>query len=144
MKEQKKDERQGSTGDALPRCPRRGLGPPGQLAEQTLRSGEWYGVRTDEITGRVWALDLPSNGLQGRLTPCLGELDELVRLDLSVNSLEGPIPPELANCRKLKILMLRDNDLEGRIPGEFGRLRRLEELALDNNRMDGSDPGRAW
>ena len=102
--------------------------------------GEWYGVRTDEITGRVWALDLPANRLYWKLTPCLGELDELVQLDLSVNSLEGPIPPELANCRKLKILLFRDNDLEGRIPGEFGSLRRLEELALDNNRMDGAIP----
>lgn len=99
--------------------------------------GEWYGVRTDGITGRVWALDLPANGLHRKLTPRLGELDELVRLDLSANSLDGEIPPELAGCRRLKILLLRDNELEGRIPGELGGLPALEELALDNNRMEG-------
>lgn len=107
------------------------------LSDQPL--GEWYGIRADEVTGRVWAIDLPLNGLMGTITPRLGELEGLIRLDLSTNSLEGRIPESLASCRKLQLALLQDNDLEGHIPeGIAGP--RLMELALSNNRMEGPLP----
>ena len=104
--------------------------------------GQWYGVRTDEMSRRVWALDLSSNGLQGTLTPQLGKLRDLMRLNLANNCLEGPIPGELAECRRLRLLLLQDNELTGGIPGEIVHLRELQEIALDNNHLEGPLPAR--
>ena len=56
--------------------------------------GEWYGITTDR-DGRVWEIQLDSNGLDGEIPAEIGVLDSLVDLNLDINVLRGPIPPEL-------------------------------------------------
>ena len=53
--------------------------------------GEWYGVSVD-TRGRVTALDLGGNGLEGRLPGVLGQLSQLRELRVGGNGLTGPLP----------------------------------------------------
>ena len=55
---------------------------------------EWHGIDADSL-GRVRVLDLSQNGLTGRISPGLAELDRLVVLRLGGNALTGPIPTAL-------------------------------------------------
>ena len=60
--------------------------------------GEWFGVGTDEDTGRVISLLLENNGLSGEMPEeellCLAELVELALWDN--DELSGRVPDELA------------------------------------------------
>ena len=56
--------------------------------------GSWFGVTTDE-GGRVTALELANNRLEGRLPPELGLIETLEVLNLGGNQLVGQIPLEL-------------------------------------------------
>ena len=100
---------------------------------------EWYGVSTGE-NGRVRAIDIVQNNLQGNIPGCLGGLEQLERLDLRNNDLEGPIPPEICRLPSLRMLFLQDNQLHGPIPRETSGHPRLEEMALDNNQLEGGIP----
>ena len=100
---------------------------------------EWYGIHTGE-SGRVRAIDIVQNNLQGSIPECLGGLEQLERLDLRNNDLEGPIPPEICRIPSLRMLFLQDNRLRGPIPRETGGHPRLKELALDNNQLEGEIP----
>ena len=100
---------------------------------------EWYGVSTD-ADGRVTALSLWSNGLNGPIPAELGRLTHLQTLDLMDNYLSGPIPPELGSLGNLHLLNLAWNWLGGPIPAEFGGLRNLGELQLSSNQLSGPLP----
>ena len=129
---------------------------------------EWHGVETNR-SGRVVALNLGDNnldgpippelgklselkkldiagplirgrGLQGRIPAELGELSKLESLDLVFNNLDGPIPPELGKLSKLGTLDLSFNNLAGRIPPELGELSELANLELSANDLDGRIP----
>ena len=63
---------------------------------------EWYGVTTDTI-GRVVALDLTGNGLEGRLPVSLGSLVHLTTLRLSDNALSGRLPNSLARLSLVEL-----------------------------------------
>ncbi len=52
---------------------------------------EWHGVRTDSL-GRVTALHLSDNGLEGGLASDLAELDQLTTLRIDGNPLAGRLP----------------------------------------------------
>ena len=101
--------------------------------------GEWRGIEVDE-RGRVVALWLWDNGLEGRLPPELGELAHLEYLRLSDNALSGAIPPELASLSSLSHLLLDGNGFSGRLPPELGGLPALEELRVENNDLSGPLP----
>lgn len=109
----------------------------GWLESHDLRT--WHGVTTDN-SGRVTGLDLPDNGLTGRIPSELGDLEHLQVLTLDRNDLSGPIPPELGRLANLQHLDLGSNHLTGPIPGELGNLRALEILNLDRNALSGSIP----
>ena len=100
--------------------------------------GEWYGVETDG--GRVVALMLSENGLNGEIPAELGQLADLFWLDLFTNRLSGNIPRELGRLSYLIGLVLNDNQLTGAIPAELGQLPDLEHLRLDSNNLTGSIP----
>ena len=63
---------------------------------------EWYGVTTNTI-GRVVALDLTGNGLEGRLPISLGSLVHLTTLRLSSNALSGRVPNSLARLSLVEL-----------------------------------------
>ena len=57
---------------------------------------EWHGVDADSL-GRVVRLDLTRNGLEGELTPAIGNLTAMIGLRLGGNALSGRLPLSLAN-----------------------------------------------
>ena len=101
--------------------------------------GEWDGVTTD-ANGRVTALRLGENGLDGEIRRSIGDLANLQSLGLADNQLEGPIPSELSKLSDLVNLVLAGNQLEGPIPSELGSLSKLRSLQLHNNRLSGEIP----
>ena len=100
---------------------------------------EWTGVETNDV-GRVVALRLPRNDLEGRIPPQLGYLDQLRELDLSGNRLEGSIPSQLGSLSSLTALNLSQNELEGPIPARLGDLSNLSQLFLYANELEGPIP----
>ena len=102
--------------------------------------GEWHGVETD-ADGRVVALDLWLNELEGELPPELGGLDKLKRLNLWLNGLSGELPSELGALSELEELLLIGNRLTGAIPAELGNLSNLRKLYLSvGNQFTGCIP----
>ena len=127
----------------------------------------WYGINVNN-QGRIVALDLGQDNLQGTIPPELGDLSSLRVLELAFNYLTGTIPPELRHLSDLDRLSLLGNDLTGiippelgdlsnlhflrlhlnhltgTIPPELGHLSNLEELNLGNNELEGSIPPPNW
>ncbi|KAK3439102.1 hypothetical protein EUGRSUZ_C03740, partial [Eucalyptus grandis] len=125
---------------------------------------EWIGVVCSNRRQRVTALDLSHMGLQGRLSPYLGNLSLLASLDLRNNSFygmilieishlhrlkelilesnqfEGNIPPILTQCQNLEVMSLAMNKLMGGIPREFGAFPKLQQLNLSSNDLRGQIP----
>lgn len=56
---------------------------------------EWHGIGIDSL-GRVKVLDLSHNGLTGRLSPNLADLQQMTVLQVGGNALEGRIPLSLS------------------------------------------------
>ena len=103
--------------------------------------GLWDGVTLNDMSSvRVGALVLPGLGLNGRIPPQLGDLDQLVVLVQAANRLTGAIPPELGRLANLQVLSLGANDLTGIVPPELGKLAKLNDLWLAENRLTGSVP----
>ena len=100
---------------------------------------QWHGVDVD-AEGRVTALQLVDNNLDGVIPPELGRLARLENLQLFGNPLTGPIPPELGNLSRLRRLYLFFTLLSGTIPPELGNLQDLEELWLERIPLTGSIP----
>ena len=100
---------------------------------------QWHGVDVD-AEGRVTALQLVDNNLNGVIPPELGRLAHLEDLRLFENPLTGPIPPELGNLSRLRRLYLFFTLLRGTIPPELGNLQALEELWLERIPLTGPIP----
>lgn len=75
--------------------------------------GTWFGVRSDEVTGRVVKLDLNYNGLFGTL-PDLSALSEVRELDFRGNNLTGTIPSSIGGMTALTELLLSANTFTGK------------------------------
>ncbi|XAR66795.1 Non-specific serine/threonine protein kinase [Bertholletia excelsa] len=80
-------------------------------------------------------------GLQGTMSPFLGNLSFLGSLDLGNNSFHGPLIHEIGHLRRLKELILADNMIEGVIPPALCHCLELEMLDLSDNRFSGGIPG---
>ena len=100
---------------------------------------QWAGVKTDD-NGRVTAIALSRNNMQGRLSAALGQLDRLERLVLYENDITGSIPPAWGRLANLVVLDLDNNDLEGAIPPEIGGMAALDTLVMFGNRLSGPIP----
>ncbi len=115
------------------------LDPPADVVAFTAEALEaWFGVSVD--SGRVVALTLPHNNVEGTLPEALGDLTALEQLHLYGNRLQGRIPAALGRLDSLRGLLLHDNALAGTIPSSLGRLAALEQLHLHNNQLTGSIP----
>ncbi|GKD48872.1 leucine-rich repeat protein [Tanacetum coccineum] len=101
---------------------------------------EWSGVSCGKRHKRVTALRLYSKGLEGSLSPHVGNLSFLRRLLLGNNSFEGNIPHELGRLSRLRRLYLHRNKFSGVIPTNLSGCSNLEELWLAGNKLVGSIP----
>lgn len=59
-----------------------------------ISSCKWVGVTCDDHHGRVKTLNLSNMGLQGTISPQLGNLSFLAVLDLQGNNFHGELPQE--------------------------------------------------
>ncbi|KAL3696665.1 hypothetical protein R1sor_010741 [Riccia sorocarpa] len=104
--------------------------------------GGWEGVECTTIAGThvITSLKLSNLGLEGTISPQLGNLTTLTSLWLDSNFLRGPIPAELGNLKNLTSLCLANNSLNGSIPPSLASLSKLKELYLSNNDLSGTVP----
>ncbi|GKF41768.1 kinase-like domain-containing protein [Tanacetum coccineum] len=86
---------------------------------------------------RVNAIVLYSYGLEGSLSPHVGNLSFLCRVYLWHNSFQGTIPPELGRLSRLRHLILYDNKLSGVILKEISFLSKLKILQISDNKLEG-------
>ena len=124
---------------------------------------EWYGISINH-EGRVVAIALGNNGLEGSIPPEIGQLTGMLELFMGLNGLSGSLPSELGNLTNLEVLLLFNNQfsgpipleltslpnlafldasynqLSGPIPQELSMLNALEILALDGNQLSGAIP----
>ncbi|XP_008779677.2 receptor kinase-like protein Xa21 [Phoenix dactylifera] len=108
---------------------------------KSLHFCQWQGVTCGgHHPERVIALDLPSLGLSGTLSPSIANLTFLRRLSLQENKLEGSIPQELGHLHRLRLLNLSVNSLEGQIPSSLGYCRHLSWIDLLGNNLNGQVP----
>ena len=98
----------------------------------------WEGVTVSG--GRVVALEISGQELNGSLPPHLGSLDALTALDLSDNELTGALPAHLGNLASLSTLDLSGNGLTGAIPVQLGLATSLTTLDLSGNQLSGTIP----
>ncbi|GJQ97806.1 kinase-like domain-containing protein [Tanacetum coccineum] len=70
---------------------------------------DWSGISCGKRHKRVIALQLNSQGLEGSLSPHVGNLSFLRELYLRNNSFQGTIPPELGRLSRLRHLYLNRN-----------------------------------
>ena len=108
------------------------------LTNEPLAS--WHGVTMDK-EGRIIAIDLPDNGLVGKVPAELGKLPDLMRLNVRDNRLSGEIPAELGELAALEELHLSNNRFEGSVPRQLGSLSGLRSLYIDRNQLAGPLPG---
>ncbi|PRQ34623.1 putative non-specific serine/threonine protein kinase [Rosa chinensis] len=98
----------------------------------------WEGITCDE-DGRVTSLLLPSKGIQGGISPSLGNLTHLSHLNLSQNQLSGPLGTGLfSSLSHLEVLDLSYNQLSGElasIPSIYIRV-----VDLSSNLFNGTTP----
>lgn len=99
----------------------------------------WFGVTVEDSL--LTALELPDNGLSGRLPPAVGDFPDLKRLDLRGNALTSSLPPDLGNLMVLEALDLSANGFSGPVPRDLALLGALEHLDLSNNGLAGALPG---
>ena len=106
--------------------------------DQSQPISTWHGVTVKD--GKVVALDLSDNNLQGRIPITIGNLKHLEVLNLSRNNIEGKVPGLFGKFENLKVVNLADNALAGDIPSTIHKLQNLEELNLNNNQLEGELP----
>ncbi|CAN1187543.1 Probable LRR receptor-like serine/threonine-protein kinase At3g47570 [Linum perenne] len=112
--------------------------PLGSLSSwnDSIHFCEWYGVSCSKRHhGRVTALDLSSQGLQGLISSHIGNLSFLKVLSLYNNSFTGEIPPEIGRLHRLQQLMLSNNSLGGEIPSNISGLSALTIFDVYRNKL---------
>ncbi len=106
----------------------------------------WHGVTTD-TDGRVTALDLGDNGLDGTLPAALGDLDALETLDLPDNDLSGALPSELVDLTALRALRLTaSRALTGPLPDGIREIANLSIVRIADTELcaPGDETFQAW
>ncbi|KAH9317460.1 hypothetical protein KI387_019229, partial [Taxus chinensis] len=121
------------------------LDPNNSLANWSPNTSfcNWTGVicsSTLQMQYRVVGLNLSNMGLEGVISPLVGNLSALQTLDLSNNALHGHIPPQLGRLSSAHELLLHRNRFQGTIPSTLCGCRKLVELSLSYNKLEGSIP----
>ena len=82
-------------------------------------------------------LDLGRNRIAGSFPPCIGQLQNVVRLLLNDNQLSGTLEPNIGLLSNARILNFAHNQLSGIVPATFSRLRSLATFDVSFNRISG-------
>ncbi|CAH1438581.1 unnamed protein product [Lactuca virosa] len=101
---------------------------------------DWNGVSCGKRHRRVTALVLQSQGLEGMLSPHVGNLSFLGFFSLFNNSFQGSIPRELGRLSRIRVIVLGRNKFNGLIPTNLSRCSNIEKLGLYHNQLVGSIP----
>ncbi|GJS93986.1 kinase-like domain-containing protein [Tanacetum coccineum] len=101
---------------------------------------DWSGISCGKRHKRVTTLILESQGLEGFLSPHVGNLSFLRDISLENNSFQGTIPRELGRLSRLRHLYLGINEFSGIIPVNLSHCSNLEEVRLSQNKLVGSIP----
>ncbi|MFS7956947.1 putative protein kinase RLK-Pelle-LRR-XII-1 family [Helianthus anomalus] len=101
---------------------------------------DWVGVTCGKRHRRVTYLRLISQGLEGSLSPHVGNLSFLHGLSLSNNSFQGAIPHELGRLSRLLVLSVGTNKFSGVIPANISGCSNLVVIGLAKNELVGSIP----
>lgn len=100
----------------------------------------WTGVICNGFPARVTELDLSDFGLQGAISPHIGNLSSLSSLQLQKNQLRGSLSPEITNNFRLSFVNVSFNLLEGEIPVNISNLVELQVFDLMANKISGRIP----
>ncbi|GKD53675.1 kinase-like domain-containing protein, partial [Tanacetum coccineum] len=84
------------------------------------------------------SVELSSKGLEGSLSPHVGNLSFLHELSLKNNPFKGSIPHEVGRLPRLRRLYLDTNKFSGVIPTNLSGCSNLKELWLARNNLVGS------
>nr|CAB3445627.1 unnamed protein product [Digitaria exilis] len=106
---------------------------------------KWEGVACNR-NGTVTRVSLASRGLQGRISPSLGNLTSLEHLNLSYNMLSGGLPPGLVSSSSIIVLDVSFNQLMGDLhdlPSSTAD-QPLEVLNISSNMFTGKFTSRTW
>ncbi|KAJ0729495.1 putative protein kinase RLK-Pelle-LRR-XII-1 family [Helianthus annuus] len=106
----------------------------------SLHFCDWYGVKCGKRHRRVTRVVLQSLGLEGSLSPHVGNLSFLREFYLFNNSFQGAIPHEIGRLKRLSILALEVNKFNGVIPTNLSGCFNLKVLDLSGNKLVGSIP----
>ncbi|XP_071738685.1 receptor kinase-like protein Xa21 [Rutidosis leptorrhynchoides] len=101
---------------------------------------DWSGVTCGKRHKRVIGLQLISQGLEGSLSPHVGNLSFLRELRLGNNSFHRTIPHELGRLFWLCVLNIVENEFSGVIPTNLLGSLNLETFQLGANELVGSIP----
>ncbi|RLM78564.1 putative LRR receptor-like serine/threonine-protein kinase [Panicum miliaceum] len=113
---------------------------PSWNASSTGGFCSWEGVTCQGQPRRVVALSLPSRGLNGVLSPAVGNLSSLTVLDLGSNRLSSAVPASLGRLRRLETLNLSSNAFSGEIPANLSSCTSLTSIGLQSNQLRGRLP----
>ncbi|XP_051195024.1 receptor-like protein 2 [Lolium perenne] len=105
----------------------------------------WEGITCNQ-DWKVTDISLPSRGLEGSISPLLGNLSGLSRLNLSHNSLSGGLPLELVSSSSIIVLDVSFNRLTGglhEVPSS-ATTRPLQVLNISSNLFTGRFPSTVW
>ncbi|KAJ8533187.1 hypothetical protein K7X08_016076 [Anisodus acutangulus] len=105
---------------------------------------KWRGVKCNNHTGHVVALDLPRDSDNIAYKPLRGLIPEfpssLTSLIHSKNKFQGPMSFMCRSSGSLSILDLSDNFLSGQLPDCWMHFKQLAILNLGNNHFHGNIP----
>ncbi|VAI55556.1 unnamed protein product [Triticum turgidum subsp. durum] len=105
----------------------------------------WEGI-TCSPNRTVTDVELASRGLEGSISPFLGNLTGLLRLNLSRNSLSGSLPLELVSSSSIIVLDVSFNRLTGALHelSSSTPARPLQVLNISSNLLAGPFPSTIW
>lgn len=125
-----------------------GLSQDGGLTE-SWRNGTscctWEGIICN-VNGTVSEVSLGSRGLEGRISPSLGDLSSLLRLNLSSNFFTGSLPTELMSSSSIVVLDVSSNRLSGALKDlkSSASDMPLQLLNISSNQLTGKLPSTMW
>eukprot|EP00258_Populus_trichocarpa_P044550 XP_024460569.1 leucine-rich repeat receptor-like protein kinase TDR [Populus trichocarpa] len=115
--------------------------PPGGQTGERVQACSWSGVRCNNNSTVVIALDLSMKNLGGELSgKQFSVFTELVDLNFSYNSFSGQLPVGIFNLTNLKILDISRNNFSGQFPEGISGLRNLVVLDAFSNSFSGPLP----